>query len=119
MEDWSKVRIEPSNIPDVWFRQARFDHAAHRAMNCAECHAKASVSVVHTDVLLPGIDNCLQCHAPRSGSGAAAKGGVRFACVECHSYHHGDGPLQGLGAGARNPRQRLTAQDFLSGASGR
>jgi hypothetical protein len=120
VEDWGKVAVQPSNIPDVWFRQARFDHAAHRAVNCRECHARAypddaNASVASTDVMLPGIDNCLQCHAPRVGTGAGAKGGVRFDCVECHTYHHGDGPLQGPGARARAPDKPLGIQEFLSG----
>ncbi len=112
------LTIEPGNIPSVWFKHARFDHAAHRALDCQECHQKADASTTSADVLIPGIDNCLQCHAPRRGSGAQARGGARFDCVECHRYHHGDQPLHGLGSLQRGlgGKQGMSVQEFLSGS---
>lgn len=53
--------------------------------------------------MLPAIKNCVQCHAPASGTASGTTGGVRFDCVACHSYHHGDAPLEGLGSKARGP----------------
>jgi hypothetical protein len=112
------LRVEPANVPAVWFEHARFDHAAHRALDCLECHKKASSSTVSSDVLIPGMDNCVKCHAPRSGSGAQARGGARFDCVECHRYHHGDEPLHGRGSSHRGlgGQKAMTVQDFLGGS---
>ncbi len=108
--------IEPTNVPAVWFQHATFNHTAHRAVSCRECHERAypdakGASTDHTDVLIPDKMNCVQCHAPRAG----AAGGARTDCVECHRYHNGDMPLQGIGAPARNPRPELDVQEFLSG----
>ncbi|MCI0460753.1 MAG: cytochrome c3 family protein [Gemmataceae bacterium] len=111
------LTIVPGEVPSVWFKHARFDHAAHRALDCRECHQKADTSTSSKEVLIPGMDNCLQCHAPRTGSGAQARGGARFDCVECHRYHHGDQPLHGLGSIHRGlgGKQGMTVQEFLGG----
>jgi hypothetical protein len=115
-------RIEPTQVPDVWFTHARFDHAAHRAVDCEQCHDGARKSRVSTDVLLPSIDNCRQCHGPRMTSSGTVHGGARFGCTECHDYHHrsqANALLQGRGAAARGVKDeegRLKIQQFLSGA---
>ncbi len=116
-------KIAPSSIPDVWFEHAKFNHMSHRAVSCRDCHEKAyafkadgttrndPASVTHTDVLIPDITNCRQCHAPASGG----KGGVRHDCAECHTYHHGDAPRAGLGARAREPVETHSIDKWLSG----
>ena len=81
---------------------------------CAECHDAAAGSETSADVLIPGQDTCLKCHAPPSSSG----GGARFDCAECHRYHNGDAPLQGPGAAALGVRDRLTVPQFLHGDGG-
>lgn len=103
-------RMVPPNIPEVWFEHALFNHAAHRALTCQACHAEAESSTTSAAVLLPGIETCRQCHAPVSKSA----GGARHDCVECHRYHHGDRPLEGLGAKARGvePARRLGIEAF-------
>jgi hypothetical protein len=119
----ARQRIVPPRVPQVWFEHAKFDHAAHRAVECRDCHARAyaddaNASVKETDVLLPGIETCAKCHAPRSGSGTGARGGARFDCAECHNYHNGRHPLQGLGAEERGARARVGIGEFLSGGLG-
>jgi len=124
------TRIKPAHIPDLWFLHARFSHEAHVALDCRHCHERAypdhpqasgkrdvEAWRSHEDVLLPGIANCQQCHAPRSQTPGTPAGGARFACVECHRYHNGDAPRQGLGAAARGVPQgaRLDAASFLHG----
>jgi predicted CXXCH cytochrome family protein len=113
-------KIEPPQVPSVWFTHAKFNHVSHKALDCKACHARAypddpQASTVAADVMIPGIDNCIQCHAPSSDSGGKPQGGVRFGCTECHSYHHGDAAPAGLGAAARKPQRTLTIQEFLSG----
>lgn len=111
--------IVPPAIPSVWMPHARFDHTSHRAMNCSDCHPamsrdevmKRTGDVEREPVNLPNLANCVQCHAPRSGD----KGGVRHGCTDCHSYHHGDFPLQGRGSPAHAPKSKFTLENFLKG----
>jgi predicted CXXCH cytochrome family protein len=101
-------RIVPTAVPESWFAHARFDHTAHRALQCTECHGQAIESTKSEDVLLPGIASCRDCHAPRSG----AQGGIRFDCAECHRYHQED--VQSRGARGRAPTQPSSIRRFLS-----
>lgn len=111
--------IPPANIPAVWMPHARFDHSAHRAVDCRECHGQAfpgpGSSTTSGDVMLPGIATCVKCHAPAQGVGAAVSGGARHDCVVCHSYHHGDAPLHGRGSRARLPQSTRGIREFLIG----
>ncbi len=78
----------PSILPVVakaaitarWLPHANFDHQAHQMLQCASCHAKAKDSQETSDVLIPGIQTCRQCH--RAGPDAA-----EARCFECHAYH--------------------------------
>jgi hypothetical protein len=110
-EGFAGKGIEPTAVPTVWFPHAQFDHTAHRAVQCKECHAAAETSLTNLDVLLPTRETCQSCHGPKIGT----KGGARSDCVECHRYHHGDKPLQGAGAQMRGvaPKDRLKIDDFL------
>jgi hypothetical protein len=108
-------RVVPTDVNEVWFQHARFNHASHRAVDCRACHANASDSTTQADVLIPGIANCRQCHAPPGHANGQATGGVRHDCTECHRYHNGDQPLQGLGARNRDPQRPLDAKQFLQG----
>jgi predicted CXXCH cytochrome family protein len=83
--------VQPPAVPDVWLRHARFDHAAHRFVDCRQCHARAyadhpQASKSHTDVLIAGRETCLSCHSPRTRDA----GGARHDCAECHHYHAAD-----------------------------
>lgn len=124
---WS---IPPSNIPEIWMKYARFDHMAHRAVDCRACHENAyptladgavnpKASAHHKDVLVPNIENCATCHAPASTKrvdGERQKvGGVRFDCVLCHTYHNGAQPLSGRGAKARGARHPRSIPEVLKG----
>jgi hypothetical protein len=118
-------RILPLQVNNVWLTHAKFSHVAHRAADCRVCHPNAyafdadgkslnpKASVDQREVLIAGIENCRQCHTPAAG--------VRSDCTECHMYHHGDRPLQALGAAARNPggkddpRRFKDAARFLQG----
>jgi predicted CXXCH cytochrome family protein len=108
--------IPSAAIPQVWFEKAKFDHAAHRAVDCLQCHAGAAKSQVNKDVLLPDLGICQQCHAERQRRGDQVVGGARFDCVECHRYHNGEHPLQGIGASARQPAPggKIGIAKFLS-----
>jgi hypothetical protein len=108
------LQIVAPNVPQVWFKHALFNHAAHRAVTCLECHSKAPESRFSSDVLIPGQDNCVKCHAPVTEAGTP---GVRSTCTTCHLYHNGDHSLQGIGAANRRPRESRTITEFLQGMS--
>jgi Class III cytochrome C family len=104
--DVSDGRVRPTATPALWLPAARFDHLAHRAMKCADCHTTWENGPIARatgpePLNIPGIDNCRQCHAPATSSGSAhfgyppvwaqlgmpGPGGVRHDCVDCHGYH--------------------------------
>jgi len=72
--------IAPSKIPARYFAKATFDHSAHQSLTCASCHPGAVTSKVSSDVLLPGVQVCRQCH-----NSARASAGNN--CSTCHVYH--------------------------------
>lgn len=94
--------IWPS-IPALWLPSSRFDHAAHRFTECATCHQGATKSVTKNDILIPDVNNCRECHGPVSFNPKGMDGGARHDCVECHAYHHGDRPYQGIGSKTWDP----------------
>jgi hypothetical protein len=106
-------KIIPPQLPTVWFQHALFNHKAHtdKKIDCRECHATAYTSKDHRDILVPGIENCKQCHAE---GGKTTDGKTpRFDCTECHRYHHGDQAFMAFeGWRDRRPR-RDTAQLLL------
>ena len=70
-------------IPQRWMQRATFDHNAHTLVDCESCHTQTRRSKETSDILLPGIGTCRQCHQREQqiGSGAEAR------CFECHAYH--------------------------------
>lgn len=93
----------------------RFDHTAHRAMDCRHCHPGASAdkktesaatnrmgdpdAVYQHKLDLPGAANCRECHSPA--------GGVRHGCTDCHQYHS---------SGPGRPTRTWNAADWLRGS---
>ena len=80
--------IAPVRVSGVWFADAKFTHAKHRAgqesgttKQCEDCHdARKSESAA--DLLIPGISNCRTCHG-----GAYVADKVQTTCIACHDYH--------------------------------
>ncbi|MEO1167947.1 MAG: cytochrome c3 family protein [Pseudomonadota bacterium] len=62
-----------------------FDHGAHETEECSTCH-EADASEESSDVLLPGIETCRECHAGGTASGDE----IASTCAMCHSYHADD-----------------------------
>jgi len=101
----------------VWLEHAAFNHVSHRSLTCASCHpgtegAFAPDGAVNErePVLIAGVKSCQACHAP-APNGA----GIRHGCTDCHRYHNGDRPLQGLGSPWRDPKDPLSLDEFLRG----
>lgn len=75
-------KIAPVRVAGIWYAKARFDHSRHATQQCLDCHAGASASKQAEDLLVPGIDNCRQCHG-----GSHAKDKVASTCIACHDFH--------------------------------
>lgn len=70
--------IVPPDQPERWFRHSRFDHTAHRMLDCQQCHQDVALSrperdsvqsMSSGDVLLPRIADCRSCHvSPTDGT---------------------------------------------------
>ncbi len=115
-------RIVPPKILEVWFSHAKFSHKVHRGMECRACHpnafalqndglVNANASTKAADILIPGIDTCLQCHGT-AVSAPSGFVGARGNCTQCHLYHHGDQPLAGRGGATHAPKEPLGIKTF-------
>ena len=72
--------IAPSRITTRWLPHANFSHDAHRMVTCVSCHASVATSQLTSDVNLPSVRVCQQCHVARASAAPAG-------CFECHTYH--------------------------------
>jgi hypothetical protein len=115
MESAASLEIRPVAIRSLWYESASFNHTSHRAVECASCHAGTAESKDQTRLLLPGIAECVSCHAPATTRGGQPRGGAGVGCVECHKYHNGDHPAQGVGADARRGTVEMSVDQFLNG----
>jgi predicted CXXCH cytochrome family protein len=79
LEQW---HVEPVRLTSNWMPRARFDHAAHISETCVSCHSSAPKSRHATDILLPDIARCRECHG---GTQSPAK--VASDCLMCHPFH--------------------------------
>jgi len=131
--------IKDNKVPQVadrtvWFQAAKFNHLAHRATDCMQCHPgtkaaphpdfKAEDNYESPSATILGIALCQSCHAPAGtkvklpdSSQEIRGGGIRYSCVDCHKYHNGDHGLQGRAAAAMlpPPNELLTLPEFLNG----
>lgn len=104
-DDRAPPSIAPPQIPMRWLLDASFDHAQHKSIvdqrfggpevsagivsadiACLKCHGGAIASVETSEILLPGIEKCRECHGQLSDS-ATASAGVSDTCTTCHTYH--------------------------------
>lgn len=80
---------QPASLPRAtptgrqWFTASVFNHDAHRMMDCIACHAHAKTSEKTSDLLMPDVQLCTQCHHP----GGRAQHAASNNCVTCHVYH--------------------------------
>lgn len=77
----SPWQVLPVQLQNVWMPKSWFDHASHRTMECVDCHA-AETSSSATDVLMPDIASCRECHG-----GGHASNKLISECVDCHVFH--------------------------------
>jgi hypothetical protein len=78
----AKPEIKKVAIPDRWMTLGKFDHELHqKGLSCLDCH-KVMDSELTSDLNLPSIKSCVECHSP--------KGGIDSRCTSCHTYHKGE-----------------------------
>ena len=81
----SPWQVNPVRLTRVWLPKSFFEHDRHTTYKCVQCHAPGSKQVLSTkssDVLVPSIKICRDCHAgERSGTKLAS------TCIDCHRFH--------------------------------
>ena len=94
---YARWQVLPVKITSDWYVSATFDHASHLTQRgqsevevCSSCH-DAKASHVSSDVMIPGMKNCLQCHGD-----VAAQQKVIVNCVSCHAFHPQQSPTVDL-----------------------
>jgi len=86
-----KFNDDATDVPEVTkldlkapeMEHAIFSHKAHFELRCESCHSSASSSGKSSDVLLPGIEICQNCH----NGHPATVGKAENSCFLCHQYH--------------------------------
>lgn len=80
--------VEEVRLNADWYGKAHFDHLSHLTQTgqseieqCSGCH-QATTSEHSSDVLIPKITTCFQCHNDNS-----ANSKISMGCVHCHSHH--------------------------------
>lgn len=86
-----RFQVAAVTINDHYLPKGRFPHGQHDSYNgktgdaaCVACHTGVTKSKLATDVLLPKVEGCRDCH----GSGNV-KTNVAATCDTCHGYHFG------------------------------
>jgi hypothetical protein len=80
--------VTPVVLTKRYMSKGWFDHAAHDTESCASCHGVAN-STKASDVNLPKIARCRECHGGQDAHKAVPSG-----CAMCHDYHRtGFAPL--------------------------
>lgn len=73
-----KYSIDDVSVNSVWFDKSIFAHAPHQQVSCVSCHGAVTKSEKSTDVLMPTLKECKDCH---SSSFQLSN------CMKCHNYH--------------------------------
>jgi hypothetical protein len=83
-----RFRVAPVRLQWAFFKTSDFDHRTHEVQGkltgdraCESCHA-ARKSMQSSDLMIPTIEKCLECHSKRP-----EKNKVALSCGSCHVYH--------------------------------
>lgn len=97
-DEW---KIQAVDLQATWLPGAKFSHAAHGTAltGCETCH-QATSSGVATDVLLPAIATCRECHAGGDARATPANR-ITSTCILCHDFHAAEKPVWPATAPAR------------------
>ncbi|PHS40535.1 MAG: hypothetical protein COA91_03865 [Robiginitomaculum sp.] len=86
-------RVRPISVNDRFYPKSPFEHTSHAVgdLNCESCH-EAEKSKLSSDILLPKIELCRDCHIGEESyakGGKFAQGTMPTTCLTCHTYHGG------------------------------
>jgi predicted CXXCH cytochrome family protein len=88
-----RYAVVPVTLTDHYLPKGLFPHKQHKSYDkktgdtaCIACHKGVPTSKTATDVLLPPVAQCSDCH----GSTKVATN-VAATCDTCHGFHFGDG----------------------------
>jgi predicted CXXCH cytochrome family protein len=87
----SSWTVAPVTMRTAWMPKAAFSHVTHATSltPCKTCH-NAATSKLSTDLLMPKIETCRDCHA---GSHSASTTQIASSCTSCHGFHNRSNPL--------------------------
>jgi len=87
--DW---RVMAVNQTPRFLTKGWFDHDAHRETDCADCHVAATQSKAASDLLIPGLRQCRDCHVGEGGARLVkVETATESPCAMCHEYHSDGG----------------------------
>lgn len=88
-----RYAVMPVTLTDHYLPKGLFPHKQHKSYDnktgdaaCIACHKGVPASKVATDVLLPPVAQCSECHGSSN-----VKTNVAATCDTCHGFHFGDG----------------------------
>jgi len=88
----SSWRVAAVSQTPRYLQKGWFDHDAHRETECADCHTAAPASKASTDLLVPGVRQCRDCHVGESGARLVkVETATESPCAMCHEYHSDGG----------------------------
>lgn len=98
-----RFQVYPIRLARDYFPGGRFDHGSHQIQGkltgdaaCLSCH-KAKDSKQSSDLLLPAMAKCEDCHGDKP-----AVERITVQCVSCHAYHPAAGSTDGQIANNEN-----------------
>ena len=105
-----RFAIAPVSINDHYLPQGQFPHGKHKSYDaktgqaaCVACHTSVTKSKVSTDVNIPGVANCRECHGAPAKTLLSTTAKAGASCDTCHGYHDGVAPAGVLPAGHVQP----------------
>jgi predicted CXXCH cytochrome family protein len=88
-----RYTVMPVTLTDHYLPKGLFPHKQHKSYDtktgdaaCIACHKGVPASKTATDVLLPPVSQCSDCHGSSN-----VKTNVAATCDTCHGFHFGDG----------------------------
>ena len=73
--------VKPVKLNEDWMPLAEFSHGSHESMQCSGCHDAVN-STESSDVLMPDITSCRDCHGGEDSTNL-----LQSNCVTCHEFH--------------------------------
>ncbi|PSJ16935.1 cytochrome c3 family protein [Nitrosomonas supralitoralis] len=80
--EFEKWYVKPVALNKRWMPLANFNHAKHTGVACISCHKNAKKSKKSSDILIPEIETCRECHG-----GNKDKYKLPSDCLMCHKFH--------------------------------